>query len=100
MKIKNYLSPLKDFTKVWLCNCFLLSTCVGHSAAQSILLVMLFTVQQIHSNFKPSCQKKIKYTLRYHKISFDTLNTLETGNIDFLKKKLSVLHDQTSLESL
>jgi len=60
------------------------------------VLVLLFPVQQIHSNFKTSCQ-----TVRYHKISFDKLNTLVTRKYRFsFFSFLRVLHDQTSVESL
>ena len=52
-----------------------------------LVLVTLFPVQQIHSNFKPSCQmKSIEDILRYHKISFDTMNTLDTRKYRFSKK--------------
>ena len=99
-----------DHTEVWSCKTlkrkfsktriFLLSTCVGHSSlsCETLIcllsvgnslktcvlsvdiektLVTLFPVQQIHSHFKPSC----KLDRGYHKISFDTINTLVTRKV-------------------
>ena len=66
---------------------------------------MLFPVQQIHSNFKLSCYINRGHNLlRYHKISSDTLITkyvIVTREYRFLVIiYLSVLQDQTSMESL
>jgi len=45
--------------------------------------------------------KSIEDILRYHEISFDTLNTMVTRKYRFSNSFiLSVLHDQTSVESL
>jgi len=65
-----------------------------------IALLMLLPVQQIHSNLNRFA-KTIEDILGYHKTSFDTINMLVTKNYRFLKIFfLSVLHNQTSVESL
>jgi len=83
---------------------FLLPTCVGHSSlsCETLIcllsvgnslktcvisvdiektLVTLFPVQQIHSHFKPSCNLDRGHIKVYHKISFDTINTLVTRKV-------------------
>jgi len=99
---------------------FLSSTCVEHISLSSGILKCLLkvgnsiktciinvdlgkafiTLQQMHSNFKPSCEIDRGHVLVPQK-SFDTLNTLVTRKYRFSKIFfLSVLHEHTSVESL